>query len=333
MTKANGNKKRFLVGLDIGGTKLMAVALTEKFKIVGRFRMKTRGKKGAGSLFDRVVECVAGVLAECKIPPTALRGIGVGSPGPLDPRTGVIIDTPNIGWKNFPLAEKLSRRFKAPVAVDNDVNLGAYGEYHFGAACGGRYVLGVFPGTGIGAGLVLDGKVYWGASGAAGEIGHVVIDPAGPVCGCGQQGCLEAYAGRLPIAGQLAGLVIRGQARSLASEAGSDLRDIRSGAIADAIASGDKEVEKIVRREAARIGLAIANVVNVLSPDTVVLGGGMVEAMPKLYVEEVTRAVKTLALPFLAKFVTVVAGKLGDDAVAMGAAKMIDERLEKGRKK
>ncbi|MDD4891246.1 MAG: ROK family protein [Phycisphaerae bacterium] len=328
-------QRQCLIGLDIGGTKLMTVVVDEKFKVLGRFRMKTRGKGKArkgGSLFDRVVECVDGAMKETKIGPKELLGIGVGSPGPLDPKTGVIIDTPNIGWKNFPLADKLSSRFKAPVAVDNDVNLGTYGEFHFGAARGGRHVLGVFPGTGIGGGILIDGRIHHGASGAAGEIGHVVFDPEGPLCGCGQRGCLEAYAGRLPIAGQLAGLVIRGQARHLAEEAGSDLRDIRSSQIAAAIAGGDKMVEQIVRREAARIGLAAVNVVNVLSPDTVVLGGGMVEAMPRLYVEEVSRAIKENALPFLAKFVTVVATKLGDDAVAMGAAKLVAERLAENQK-
>jgi glucokinase len=246
----------------------------------------------------------------------------------------VIIDTPNIGWKDFPLAEKLARRFKVPVAVDNDVNLGVYGEFHFGSARGGRHVFGVFPGTGIGGGIIIDGKVYHGASGAAGEVGHVIMDPAGPLCGCGHRGCLEAYAGRLPIAGQLAGLVLRGQARELAEDGGSDLRDIRSGQIADAIESGDELVEAVVRWEAARIGLVVANVVNVLSPDTVVLGGGLVEAMSKLFVEEVSRAIKKHALPFLAKFVKVVAAELGDDSVAMGAAKLISERLaDKASKK
>lgn len=327
MAKAN---KKFIIGLDIGGTKLMALAVSEKFKPLGRFRIKTRGKKGGGgSQFDRVVECIAGVMTENKLSPADLLGIGVGSPGPLNPETGVIIDTPNIGWKNFPLADKISAKFKGvPVAVDNDVNLGTYGEYHFGAARGGRHVFGMFPGTGIGGGILIDGRIYRGASGAAGEVGHVVLDPAGPLCGCGHRGCLEAYAGRLVIAGQLAALVLRDQAPELAEEVGSDIRDIRSGQIADSIDGGDRLVEQVVRREAARIGLVVANVVNILSPDTIVLGGGLVEAMTRLFMDEVARAVRRHALPFLAKFANLVPAKLGDDAVAMGAAKLIAERLD-----
>jgi glucokinase len=321
------NVKRFYVGLDIGGTKLMALVLDEKFHCLGRFRMKTRSKKMGEPLFDRVVECISAAIKESGVNQARLIGIGVGSPGPLDPATGVIIDTPNIGWKNFPLGDKLASRFKTVVAVDNDVNLGVYGEYHFGAARGGRHVFGVFPGTGIGAGILIDGRLYHGASGAAGEIGHVIMDPAGPLCGCGNHGCLESFAGRLPIAGQLAAMVLRDQATSLADDAGSDLREIRSSQIAEAIKDGDRLVEQIVRREASRIGLAVANVVNVLSPDTIVLGGGLVEAMPKLFIEEVTRAIKKFALPFLAKFVKVVSTELGDDAVAMGAAQLIAERV------
>ncbi len=317
----------FLIGVDIGGTKLLAAALDEKFKPLSRARKKTRGKK-EGVLFERVCECVASAIADSGLAPGGLRGIGVGSPGPLDPQTGVIIDTPNIGWKNFPLAEKLSDRFKVPVAVDNDVNLGTYGEFHFGAARGGRFVLGVFPGTGIGGGIIVDRRLYHGASGAAGEIGHIVLDPNGPLCGCGQRGCLEAFSGRLGLAGQLAGMVLRGMAPELADEAGSDLRDIRSGQIAAAIKDGDKIVERIVRREAARIGLTVAGAVNLLSPDTVVLGGGLVEAMSRLFLDEVSRAVKAHALPFLGRFVKVVAAELGDDAVVMGAGKLISERLE-----
>lgn len=328
----NTSKRRLVVGLDIGGTKLMAIAVNEKFKVLGRCRVKTRGKKGGGPLFDRVAECIAGAIADANLRPADLLGIGVGSPGPLNPDTGVIIDTPNIGWKNFHLAEKLSARFgRVPVAVDNDVNLGVYGEYHFGAARGGRHVFGMFPGTGIGGGLLIDGRIHHGASGAAGEVGHVVLDPAGPLCGCGHRGCLEGYAGRLVIAGQLAALALRGQAPELASETGSDLRDIRSSQIASSVEGGDTMVEQVIRREAGRIGLVAANVVNIFSPDTIVLGGGLVQAMSRLFVDEVDKAVRRHALPFLGKFVKVVAAKLGDDAVAMGAAKLITERLDQAQ--
>ncbi len=329
-TEAMAKTKEFIIGVDIGGTKILAAVMTPDFKVLGRNRKKTRSKKPDGkSIFDRLVDCVAGAVDDAGVDAKGLLGIGVGSPGPLDPATGVIIDTPNLEWKKFPLAAKLSKAFGGvPVAVDNDVNMGIYGELNFGAAKGGRNVIGIFPGTGIGGGLVIEGELYRGASGAAGEFGHMIADPGGYKCGCGRIGCLEAYAGRTAIAGRLAALVLRGQAPNLAKDIGSsDLKDIRSGAIARAVAAGDKEVEAVIRDEARRIGVMIASVVNLLSPDTIVLGGGLVEAMEKLFVGEVEGAIKQYALPFLARFVKVVPAKLGDDAAMMGAAQLIADRL------
>lgn len=314
-----------VMGVDIGGTKVMATLFDHQFKAVVSDRRRIRGKKPGEKAEDRVRKAVAKTLDEAK--GVKLKGIGVGSPGPLDPVTGVIIDTPNIEWKDFPLADFLAGEFGVPVVVDNDVNVGTYGEWSFGEVRDCQHVLGMFPGTGIGGGIIIDGKVLHGFSGAAGEVGHMTMQVDGPLCGCGKRGCLEGIASRSAIAKEVAALAARGDAPTIAEECGADLLKIRSGVLADAVAAGEKAVEDVLRRAAYFVGIGTANLINVLSPEAVVLGGGLVEAMPNLYLEEVHRAVEAHAMPFLRRKVRIVEAKLGDDAVVMGAARLIADKL------
>ncbi|MDZ4861796.1 MAG: ROK family protein [Candidatus Hydrogenedentes bacterium] len=318
------NAGEFVVGLDIGGTKMMACVFDHKFKIIGRCRKKSKSGKDEKPE-DRIEKIVREAITDAGEVP--IRGIGVGSPGPLDPGTGVIIDTPNLGWKKFPLGQVLSDAFGVHVAVDNDVNLGTLGEWVFGKVKDCKNVVGLFPGTGIGGGIIVDGKLYHGASGSAGEVGHMTLEIDGPYCGCGKRGCFEALASRVAIASQIAALAARDDAPYILRNCGTDLGKIRSGVIAKAIDNGDKMVEGVVRKAAFYTGVAAANLINVLSPEALVLGGGLVEAMPNIYMEEVTTALKQHTMPFLLKFVRVMPAKLGDDAVAMGAAALIADRL------
>ena len=314
-----------VAGIDIGGTKIMAAVLNHQFEVIGRCKKKSKSKKNGGNTEDRIFGIVDEALEAAGGP--AIKGIGVGSPGPLDPTTGVIIDTPNLGWKNFPLADKLKARYKVPVVVDNDVNVGTYGEWCFGEVKDSKNVVGVFPGTGIGGGIILGGKLLHGFTGAAGEVGHMTLEVDGPFCGCGKRGCLEALASRTAIAKEVAALAAREDAPYVLENCGTDLRKLRSSALARAITAGDTMVEDVIRKAAYYVGIAVGNLINILSPEAVVLGGGLVEAMEDLYLEEVNRGIKDHAMPFLREGVRVVAAKLGDDAVVLGAAHMIAERV------
>jgi glucokinase len=314
-----------VIGVDIGGTKMLAAVLDHRFKVVARCKKKSRSKKADETSEDRLLQAVREALETSKV--KSVRGIGVGSPGPLDPQTGVIIDTPNLAWKNFPLAETLEKEFGVPVVVDNDVNVGTYGEWCFGEIKNCKHVVGIFPGTGIGGGIIIDGKLLHGFSGAAGEIGHMTVEVDGPFCGCGKRGCLEALASRIAIAKEAAALAARDDAPHLFAQCGVSLAKIRSGDLADSIAAGDRMVESVVRKAAYYTGVAAGNLVNVLSPEAVVLGGGLVEAMEKLYIEEVKRGIKDHAMPFLREGLRVTSAKLGDDAVIMGAARLICDHL------
>ena len=318
-------RDEYIVGVDIGGTKIMALVLDHAFRVAGRSRKRTRSDKAEERTEERVCRTIREALLNANV--DTVLGIGVGSPGPLNPETGVIIDTPNLAWKNFPLGAMIADTFGVSVAVDNDVNMGTYGEWHFGDVQDCKNVVGIFPGTGIGGGIIIDGKLYRGFTGAAGEIGHMTVEIGGPYCGCGKRGCLEAVASRIAIAEQVAALAARGDAPTIFAECGADLLKIRSGMLVNAIKQGDKMVEGVVRKAAFYLGVAVSNVINVLSPEAVVLGGGLVEAMQALYLDEVKRAMKEHAMPFLRKGVRLVPAKLGDDAVAMGAAMLIAERL------
>jgi glucokinase len=235
-------------------------------------------------------------------------------------RRGVVREMPNIGWTDVPLAKLLGKAAGAPVVLLNDVDAGVYGEYRFGAGRGARCVVGVFPGTGIGGGCVLDGRILCGASSSCMEIGHLPVMADGPLCGCGQHGCLEAVTSRLAIAAAAAAAAFRGQAPNLFKAIGTDLSAIRSKTLAVAIADGDKVIEQIVRDAAAWTGVGVAALVNLLGPDRVVLGGGLVEAMPKLYLASVADSARGRVMRTYRDTYKMAVAQLGDDAAIRGAA-------------
>lgn len=316
------------VGFDLGGTKMFALVFDSSLQCLGRKRKKTKGYEGAEVGLQRIVRTIDKALERAEVDRKRVAGIGIGCPGPLDLDRGIIHEAPNLSWENVPVKQTLEEEFGVPVVISNDVDAGLYGEYRSGAAQGARCVLGVSPGTGIGGGCVYEGQIIRGKTGSGMELGHVQVVPGGPLCGCGQQGCLEAVASRLAISAAAAQAAYRGQAPHLRNAAGTDLSDIRSGALADAIANGDTVVESIVRTAAGRIGTAVGGFVHLLAPDTVILGGGLVEAMPELLVENVKQAAETFVLPSFTGTFTVKAAELSDDAAALGAAAWAQKHID-----
>jgi glucokinase len=326
-----GDSKNFWVGFDLGGTKMMATVFDASFKILASKRCKTKAQNGAGQVLDRMESAIHEVLAETAINEKQLAGIGIGCPGPLDLDQGIILAAPNLGWKNVALKDAMEKAFKCRTVIANDVDAGLFGEYRFGAAQKARCALGVFPGTGIGGGCVYEGKLLRGKVSSCMEIGHIQVQADGRLCGCGQRGCLETVASRLAISADAAMAAFRGEAPNLLQEAGTDLSSIKSGALARAIKAGDKPVEKIVRNAAWAMGVAIAGAVNLLAPDVVVLGGGLVEAMTDLYVGLVRDAIDERAMKTFSKALRVVPAQLGDDATVMGAAALAEQAAAKGK--
>ncbi|MFH5805682.1 ROK family protein [Alienimonas sp. DA493] len=307
------------IGFDLGGTKMYACAFDAKYKLLGKDRRKTKGHLGSEAGVERIITTINDCLEDAGVKAKQVVGIGVGAPGVTDLDKGVLLNTANLGWKNVPLAELLSKEFDCPVTLCNDVDAGVYGEWKFGAGKEKRCVLGVFPGTGIGGGLVYEGAIFRGAKMSCMEIGHMPVDPLGPRSGLGQKGTLEAVASKLAIAGQAALAAYRGQAPYLMKNVGTDLTDIRSGALSDS-AEKDEVVKQILLDAAETVGTTVGGVINLLAPDVVVLGGGLVEAMPKLLVPAVRKAAEAAVMPAFRGAFEVVPAELGDEAAVMGAA-------------
>lgn len=313
-------KRRYWLGFDLGGTKMLAVVYDQNLQPIARKRKKTRGNEGAEAGLKRISGTVEKALQDAEISADQLCGIGIGAPGPVDPVAGVIIEAPNLGWQDIKLGQFLAEAFECPVRVINDVDAGVYGEYCMGAARSSRCAVGIFPGTGVGGGCVYEDNILHGRDITCMEIGHTRISGGSRTSGYHLPGTLESEASRLAIAAEAAKAAYRGDAPHLAKIAGTDITEIRSGAIAEAIHEGDTAITTIVVRAAETIGLAVVNIVHLLAADTVVLGGGLVEALPDLIIGTVARTARNNVLPAYRDRFHVCAAQLGDDAGAVGAA-------------
>lgn len=322
------DQKDIWIGFDLGGTKMLAVAYDAEWKPLGRRRRKTRGSDKHDAGIERVGSTIDKLLDENQIAKERIAGIGIGCPGPIDLIKGRVTMAPNLGWDDVDVAGFLTARFDCPTVVSNDVDAGVFGEYKFGAAKKARCVVGIFPGTGVGGGCVYEGRIFTGGGITCMEVGHTRISGGTRTTGYELAGTVEAEASRLAIAAEAAKAAYRGDAPNLFKHAGTDIAEIRSGALADAIRSGDKTVERLVREAATAIGMAVVNIVHLLAPDKIVLGGGLVEAMEELMVETVSRTAKNSVMAAYRDCFHVVPAKLGDDAGVLGAAAWARQEIE-----
>ena len=319
----------YVLGIDLGGTKIDAALFDESYNIVGRHRDKTEAWRCDEEVFQRIVGVASAAIKSAAVDPAQITAFGIGSPGPLDPDTGYIINTANLPFKNFPLGPRLSEEFQRRVVVHNDVDAGVYGEFRRGAASGAQNVLGVFIGTGIGGGLIINGGLYNGFSKNAGEVGHIVIKAGGPRCGCGNRGCMESLASRIAIARDIKKAIKRGARSKLARHAGKGNELLSSKDIKKAYDDGDQLVRKIVHRAARYLGIGLGSLVNVLGPEMIVLGGGVIEAMGEDFMARIDRAMRKIAFEFSATNLRVVKAQLGDDAGVIGAATLARESAQR----
>ena len=312
--------EQYWIGFDLGGTKMLAVVFDDNFKPIGKARKKTRGHEGMDAGLKRINEVIAKALEDADVKAEQVKGLGIGCPGPLDLKKRRIREAPNLGWKDVPVAESIEKKFKFPVTIANDVDAGVFGEYQFGAGKKARCVFGLFPGTGIGGGCVYEGKIFRGANCTAMEIGHMPMVAEGPLDGAGNEGSLESVASRLAIAGAAAQAAYRGQAPYLLKETGTDIADIRSGALSGSVKNGDKMVEQIVHNACIHLANSVVTVVHLLAPDVIVFGGGLIEAMEDTMLPTIEKLARKRVLPSMRDVYKIEAAKLGDDAGVLGAA-------------
>jgi glucokinase len=319
------DQKPYWIGFDLGGTKMMSVVYDNHFRPRGRCRRKTKGFEGMQTGLARINSVIAESIADAGITADQVNGLGIGCPGPLDFKKGMIREAPNLGWVKVPIRESIESEFGFRVEIANDVDAGVFGEYRFGAGRRARCVVGIFPGTGIGGGCVYEGKLLRGLNSSCMEIGHIPLLPGGPIDGAGNPGSLESVASRLAIAGMAAQAAYRGAAPSLMNSSGTDLANIRSNALADAVAADEKVIKAIILDACYYLAMAVTTVVHLLAPDVVVFGGGLIEAMPDLMLKEIEKITKRRVLPSMRNEFSIVAAKLADQATVMGAAALAQQ--------
>ncbi len=314
---------RYVLGVDIGGTNLVVGAVTEDGQLVrGLVSEPTGAPDGPDAVINRIVRISQGVIAETRRqdPAAEILGVGIGSPGPLDRKRGIVIFTPNLRWKDMPVRDRIGDALGLAASLDNDANCAMLGEHWVGAAKGARDAVCFTLGTGIGGGIVVDGKLVHGASDAAAEVGHITIDVNGRRCGCGNDGCLEAYASGPAIARRAVEAIEAGASSSIAARAGGDLAKISAQTVFEAAAGGDALADELVRDTARYLGVGIANLVNIMNPEVVVICGGVTKAGDHLFVP-LRREVARRAFKPAVDACRIVPGALEGTAGVVGAAK------------
>ncbi|MBK9138507.1 MAG: ROK family protein [Verrucomicrobia bacterium] len=315
------NDKSSVVGVDLGGTKILAGVFDEKLNCLAKTKLSTKAVRGVEAVIERIARCVRDAVDEADLNLKQVRAVGIGAPGASDPQSGTVLFAPNLpGWTDVPLKKLLEKELSVPVFIENDCNIQALGVHEKELKGRPRHMVGIFLGTGIGAGLILEGKLYSGFNRTAGEIGHMVLEVGGPKCGCGNKGCFEALASRTAMFKRIQAAVKEGQKTLLTEMLGPGLEDMRSGDLRKAIRRGDKFVEKVVEEAAEYTGIAIANVINLLNPEVVVVGGGVMDALEDEMLAIIVETAHDYAMEGTAKDIEIIASKLGDDAGITGGA-------------
>jgi glucokinase len=319
-----------VVGTDLGGTKILAGVVNETGKILGMAKRATRPESGIETVVDRIAKTVLDAAKDAKLGIKDIAAVASGAPGPLDPDKGIIWNAPNLpNWENVSLADMLAERLSVPVFIENDVNLGTLGEFALGAGMGAQDVVGIFVGTGIGGGMILNGALRQGWRKSAAEIGHIVLLADGPVCGCGKRGCAEALASRTAIERDIWAGIRAGRESLVPEIMKRDSRDrLTSGVLAEAYYQGDPLVTEVIGRAQFYLGILTASIVNFLDPQIVIFGGGVVEALGTGFLEPIRRvAYQYFINKRNARDVQILPATLGDNSVLLGAAVLARQKL------
>lgn len=318
---------RPVLAIDLGGTQIRAALVTPDRTVHRRRSTETRDEDGVRSVIARIAETAAGVLAEASeagLPPPV--GAGISSPGPLDARRGVVLSPPNLrAWRDVPLVEALASKLEMPCYLERDTNVAVMAEWRYGAAAGTRNAVYVTVSTGVGGGIISDGRPLGGAGGLAGEVGHLVVELDGPVCGCGGIGHVEAIASGTAIAREARDLLARGTAPILArlAEAGEP---VDAELVARAADEGDVVCVALLDRAWVAIGAACASLVNLLNPEVIVIGGGIAEHRPHLF-EVARRELDRRVLPAMTGTARIEPAALGGDVSLIGLLPIVNDRI------
>ena len=308
--------------LDVGGTKVLGAIFNEKDEIIYRLKKRSNSEgEGSSDVEKVIISVVEEMISKSGIDRKKLNAIASCAPGVIDQDKGIVLFTPNLPWRNYDIAGAMKKKFGVPFFVGNDVNLGVLGEYKFGAAKGYKNIVGFFPGTGMGGGLILNGKLFTGHQFKAAEYGHMILDPEGPLCGCGQRGCLEAFSSKKGMSDYIRQQVSRGRECMLAEDVQSGV--FRSKRLKKALSAKDQVAMEAVDRACHYLAIATGNMINTISPDLVLYGGGIMEAMGELFLEKILKELDRYCMPSIRPTVDVKIAALGDDSILYGDLALI----------
>jgi glucokinase len=310
----------YWLGVDLGGTKILAGLFDNDFNVVARAKQSTNYEEGGPAVFARIVTAVDEALRSAKVDPVDVKGMCLAVPGQIVPESTVVRYAPNLNWRDFDLKPLFPPQWTWPVVVENDVRMGTYGEWQHGAAKGANHVFGIFAGTGVGGGLILNGKLYHGFNGHAGEIGHIIIGWKGGVE-------LEAVAGRRNLMNRAKKVIDDAPKDVRKNWKGLDPTTFKSSQIAEYADKGDPVIGQLVDEAARAIAAGIGTVLNLLSPEVIVIGGGMTKSLGPSFHERIWEVTQRYALPRATENVRCVMAALGDDAGITGAAAYAKERF------
>ena len=309
--------EKYNICLDVGGTKVLGAIFDEKDKII--YRLKKRSKSGGSASADVekvIIDVVEEMIKESGIDRKKLNAVASCAPGVIDQENGIVLFTSNLPWRDYDMAGAMRKQFGVPFYVGNDVNLGVLGEYHFGAARGYKNIVGFFVGTGLGGGLILNGSLFTGNQFKAAEYGHMILDPEGPLCNCGQRGCLEAFSSKQGMSAYIRQQISRGRESLMADAVQEGV--FRSKKLVKALEAGDKVAMEAVDRACHWLAVATGNMINTISPDLILYGGGVIEALGDLFLEKILAEVDRYCMPQIRSTVEIKNAALGDDSILYG---------------
>ncbi len=315
----------YYIGLDIGGTKIAGALVSASGKILSRTKTATPKRVKPRDIYASVTDAIDELVQVGDVRLSSIKGIGVGVPGIVDTRNHHILAAPNIALTGFPLSASLKRKFHKRVVMANDVNAGLLGEAWLGAAKGMSHVVGIFPGTGVGGAVISEGRLLLGAQGAATELGHVIINMDGPLCHCGNRGCLEALTSRWAIERDIRAAVKSGRKSIVTKLNDGRLDMIKSRILKEALSENDAVVKSVLAKAARVLGKTAVSLNHTFNPQAIIFGGGVIKACGDFILPIVAKELN--ADPFFRKFNTckILPSKLGDDAVLLGAARLVQQ--------
>ncbi|MBN1891454.1 MAG: ROK family protein [Clostridiales bacterium] len=312
---------KYTICLDIGGTKVLGAVFDKEGKIVHRLKKKTGASEGFSNVEETIVSVVRQLLSEYGISVKQVNAISAGAPGIINNDTGVVLFSPNLPWKNYAIKKSIEKIFGVPFFIGNDVNLGVLGEWTFGVAQGLEHVVGMFIGTGLGGGLILNGNMYSGHQYKGAEFGHMILNIDGPQCNCGQRGCLEAFSSKTGMTDYIRQQIRHG--RKTTMEAAVSKGVFKSKEMKTAFNEGDEVMIEAIDRSCLYLAVAAGNLVNMFSPEMVVFGGGVMEALGKVFLQKILAKVNAYCLPSVRESVRFEVAALGDDSILYGALALV----------